>query len=59
MPRAEWSNVEKALFLVPDKSIQNQIVHLLRNLDLKILDAIDMLEAIQTMKKGLLQQLFI
>ncbi len=59
MPRTEWSNVEKALFLVPDKSIQNQIVHLLRNLDLKILDAIDMLEALQTMKKGLLQQLFI
>ncbi len=59
MPRAEWSNVEKALFLVPDKNIQNQIVHLLRNLDLKILDAIDMLDVLQTMKKGLLQQPFI
>ena len=59
MPRAEWSNVEKTLFAVPDKDIQCQVVHLLRRLDLKILDAIDMLEELQTMKKGFLQQLFI
>ena len=59
MPRAEWSNVEKSLFAVPDKNVQCQVVHLLRKLDLKILDAIDMLEELQTMRKGLLQQLFI
>lgn len=57
--RAEWSNIEKALFAVPTKDIQHQIVHLLHGLDLKILDAIDMLEELQTMKKGLIQQLFI
>ena len=59
MPRAEWSNVEKALFSVPEKNIQHQIVHLLRRLDVKTLDAIDMLDELQAMKKGLLQQLFI
>jgi len=59
MPRAEWSNVEKALFAVPDKDVQCQVVQLLRRLDLKILDAIDLLEELQIMKKGLLQQLFI
>ena len=59
MPRAEWSNVEKALFAVPGKDIQHQIVHLLRRLDTKIRDSIDVLDELQTMKKGLLQQLFI
>ena len=59
MPRAEWSNVEKAMFSVPDKDIQHQIIHLLRSLDTKIRDSIDMLDELQTMKKGLLQQLFI
>lgn len=59
MPRAEWSNVEKALFAVPEKDIQHQIVHLLRRLDTKIRDSIDVLDELQTMKKGLLQQLFI
>ena len=59
MPRAEWSNVEKAMFAVPDKDIQHKIVHLLRRLDTKIQDSLDMLDELQTMKKGLLQQLFI
>ena len=59
MPRAEWSNVEKAMFAVPDKDIQQQIVHLLRRLDTKIRDSVDMLDELQTMKKWLLQQLFI
>ena len=59
MPRAEWSNVEKALFAVPEKDIQHQIVHLLRRLDTKIRDSIDVLDELQTMKKGVLQQLFI
>ena len=59
MPRAEWSNIEKALFAVPGKDIQHQIVHLLRSLDAKTLDANDTLDELQMMKKGLLQQLFI
>ena len=50
MPRAEWSNVEKAMFAVPDKDIQHKIVHLLRRLDTKIQDSLDMLNELQTMK---------
>ena len=59
MPRAEWSNLEKAVFNIPSKDIQHQIVQLLRKLDQKILDAIDLQEVYQVAKKGLLQQLFI
>ena len=59
MPRAEWSNVEKAQFEVPDINIQHQIVQLLRRLDMKTRDSIDMLDELQTLKKALLQQLFI
>lgn len=59
MPRAEWANIEKAVFLIPSKEKQSQIVQLLRNLDRRILDKVAMLENIQMMKKGLLQQLFI
>ena len=59
MPRAEWSNVEKSVFSVPNKEIQAQIVQTLRGLDSRMLDAIDMLGELQLMKEGLLQQLFI
>ena len=59
MPRAEWSNVEKSVFSVPNKEIQAQIVQTLRGLDSRMLDAIDMLGELHLMKEGLLQQLFI
>ena len=59
MPRAEWSNIEKSVFSVPNKEVQAQIVQTLRGLDSRILDAIDMLGELQLMKEGLLQQLFI
>ena len=59
MPRAEWSNIEKSVFSVPNKDVQAQIVQTLRGLDSRMLDAIDMLGELQLMKEGLLQQLFI
>ena len=59
MPRAEWSNIEKSVFPVPNKEVQAQIVQTLRGLDSRILDAIDMLDGLQFLKRGLMQQLFI
>lgn len=59
MPRAEWSNVEKAMFGIPSKDIQIQIVKTLRGIDAKILATQDALSSLQLMKRGLLQQLFI
>ena len=59
MPRAEWSNIEKSVFSVPNKEVQAQIVQTLRGLDSRMLDAIDMLGELQLMKEGLLRQLFI
>ena len=43
MPRAEWSNIEKSVFSVPNKEVQAQIVQTLRGLDSRMLDAIDMI----------------
>ena len=59
MPRAEWSNIEKSVFTVPSKEVQAQIVQTLRGLDSRILDAIDMLDELHFLKRGLMQQLFI
>lgn len=59
MPRAEWSNVEKSYFCVPDKTIQAQLVQFLKMLDMMMLDAIDMHDELRHLKSGLLQQLFI
>ena len=59
MPRAEWSNIEKSVFSVPSKEVQAQIVQTLRGLDSRILNAIDLLDELQFLKRGLMQQLFI
>ena len=59
MPRAEWSNIEKSVFTVPSKGVQAKIVQTLRGLDSRILDAIDMLDELHFLKRGLMQQLFI
>ena len=47
------------VFPVPNKEVQAQIVQTLRGLDSRILDAIDMLDGLQFLKRGLMQQLFI
>ena len=59
MPRAEWSNIEKAEFSVPEFSVQRKVVSLLEKVDKKIVYADSMLLCINELRSGLLQQLFI
>lgn len=59
MPRAEWSNIEKAEFFIPDFSVQRKVVSLLEGLDQKITFADSTLLSLNKLKASLLQQLFI
>lgn len=59
MPRAEWSNIEKAEFFIPDFSAQRKAVSLLAGLDQKITFADSVLLCLNKLKASLLQQLFI
>ena len=59
MPRAEWSNIEKAEFFIPDFSVQRKAVSLLEGLDQKITFADSALFCLNRLKVSLLQQLFI
>lgn len=59
MPRAEWSNIEKAEFYIPDLPVQRKVVMLLERVDKKIAYADSMLICLNRLKASLLQQLFI
>ena len=59
MPRAEWSNIEKAEFFIPDFSVQRKVVSLLEGLDQKITFADSTLLSLNRLKASLMQQLFI
>ena len=59
MPRAEWSNIEKAEFFIPDFSVQRKVVSLLEGLDQKITFADSALFSLNRLKASLMQQLFI
>ena len=59
MPRAEWSNIEKTEFFIPDPFVQRKVVSLLEGLDQKITFADSMLFCLNRLKSSLLQQLFI
>lgn len=59
MPRAEWSNIEKTEFFIPDPFVQRKVVSLLEGLDQKITFADSMLFCLNRLKASLLQQLFI
>ena len=59
MPRAEWSNIEKAEFFIPDLSVQRKVVSLFERLDQKITFADSVLFCLNRLKASLLQQLFI
>ena len=58
MPRAEWSNIEKAEFFIPDFSVQRKVVSLLEGLDQKITFADSTLLSLNRLKASLLQHLF-
>lgn len=59
MPRAEWSNIEKTEFFIPDLFVQRKVVSLLEGLDQKITFADSVLFCLNRLKASLLQQLFI
>ena len=59
MPRAEWSNIEKTEFFIPDPFVQRKVVSLLEGLDQKITFADSMLFCLNRLRASLLQQLFI
>ena len=59
MPRAEWSNIEKAEFYIPDLPVQRKVVMLLEGVDKKISFADSVLIFLNMIKAGMLQQLFI
>ena len=59
MPRAEWSNIEKAEFHIPDLPVQRKVVSLLEGMDRRIAFADSMLICLNRLKASLLQQLFI
>ena len=59
MPRAEWSNIEKAEFFIPDFSVQHKTVSLLERVDKKITYTDSVLIYLKGLKTGLMQKLFI
>ena len=59
MPRAEWSNIEKTEFFIPDPFVQRKVVSLLEGLDQKISFADSALFSLNRLKASLMQQLFI
>lgn len=59
MPRAEWSNIEKAEFFIPDSSVQHKAVSLLEGVDKKITYTDSVLIYLNGLKTGLMQKLFI
>ena len=59
MPRAEWSNVEKAVFYIPSAVVQQEIILQLEGIDTLIANNDKICAQLNKLKKGLLQQLFI
>ena len=59
MPRAEWSNIEKTEFFIPDPFVQRKVVSLLEGLDQKITFADSALFSLNRLKASLMQELFI
>ena len=59
MPRAEWSNVEKATFYIPSTDVQQKIILQLEGIDALIMSNDKIRSQLNNLKRGLLQQLFI
>lgn len=59
MPRAEWSKVSNESFFIPELSEQKRIADLLSTIDKRIVNASRSVNKMQSLKQGLLQQLFI
>ena len=59
MPRSEWSNVANAKFYIPDAKQQVAIADCFSKVDCRIQQSQRTLVAMETYKRGLLQQLFV
>ena len=59
MPRAEWSKVSNEGFFIPELSEQKRIADLFSAIDKRIVNATRTVNKMQSLKQGLLQQLFI
>jgi len=59
MPRAEWSKVSNESFFIPELSEQKRIADLFSVIDKRIVNATRTVNKMQSLKQGLLQQLFI
>ena len=59
MPRAEWSKVSNESFFIPELSEQKRIADLFSAIDKRIVNASRSVNKMQSLKQGLLQQLFI
>ena len=59
MPRAEWSKVSNESFFIPELSEQKRIADLFGSIDKRIVNASRSANEMQSLKQGLLQQLFI
>ena len=59
MPLAEWSKVSNESFFIPELSEQKRIADLFGSIDKRIVNASRSANEMQSLKQGLLQQLFI
>ena len=59
MPRAEWSKVSSESFFIPELTEQKRIAELFGEIDKRIVNASRSVNEMQSLKQGLLQQLFI
>ena len=59
MPRSEWSNVAGARFHIPDERRQSIVAECFRNFDNRIQASQRVVDALESMKRGLLQALFV
>ena len=59
MPRAEWSKVSSDSFFIPELTEQKRIAELFGEIDKRIVNASRSVNEMQSLKQGLLQQLYI
>lgn len=59
MPRSEWSNVAGTRFRIPDERRQSIIAECFHNFDNRIQAFQRVVDALESMKRGLLQALFV
>ena len=59
MPRSEWTNVASAQFRIPNAERQRSVAESFQHLDNRIQASIRIVDALESLKRGLLQGLFV